>query len=421
MTTASSSSAGAGGQSGARHAPADGERVLALDGLRGIAILLVLVGHLTEAGNALFGGEAHGVDRATIIVSSWGWTGVDLFFVLSGFLITGILFDAKAGGGYFRTFYARRVLRIFPLYYGYLALAFLVLPALPALEWAAPFRHQIWYWAYIQDLPATLRKGIDEYPFHAPVGHLWSLAIEEQFYLVWPAVVLAFGRRRLMTICAGCIAASLIFRVALIALHVDGAANYSLLPGRMGSLAVGAAIALAARSESDFAALRRVTIPLGAVSLTGVLAIIAVRHGFDAGDPYVQSAGYLLLGVLFGALVVGAISGLTGSTLQAIYVSPVLRALGRYSYGLYVLQGIVIIFVASRFDAVGDAPLIGGSRLPIIAAFSVITGMLMFVVAWLSWHGFENQILKFKRYFPRYNAEVQAPPLHQPAELRSRA
>lgn len=409
-STMASASAGivAVSPSAERAAATEPARVVALDGLRGIAVLLVLQGHFTASGNTLFDGGARGIDRGArgidrgaLIISSWGWIGVDLFLVLSGFLITGILFDAKAGAPYFRNFYARRVLRIFPLYYGYLAIIFLIMPLVFPVDWNAPLKHQIWYWLYVPDLRAVLQKSVVEYPFHGVVGHLWSLAIEEQFYLVWPAVVLVLGRRHLLLACAGVVVASFAFRAMLIAFDVDGAANYTLLPGRMGSLAVGAAIALVARSDSGFAAFRRWLVPVAAGSAAGILAIIAIRHGFDPGDPWVQLGGYTLLGLFFGAAVAAGASGEAGRMLDRVLTNPMLTACGRYSYALYVLQGVAILFVRWRFDEAGGLPLLAGSRLPAVLFFSLVTGALTFAAAWLSWHVYENQFLKLKRYFPR--------------------
>ncbi|HEX6407837.1 MAG TPA: acyltransferase, partial [Gemmatimonadales bacterium] len=118
----------------------------ALDGLRGVAILLVMGYHILET----FPGGPEVPDLVTRLASV-GWIGVDLFFVLSGFLITGILYDTKGSPGFFRNFYIRRVLRIFPLYYGFLALFCLILPALGPNDAAIVELHRAcpWYWSYL--------------------------------------------------------------------------------------------------------------------------------------------------------------------------------------------------------------------------------------------------------------------------------
>src|SRR5262249_2846553 len=116
-----------------------------------------------------------------------GWMGVDLFFVLSGFLITGILLDSRGADGYFSSFYARRFLRIFPLYYGFLALWFLVLAYVFGSAYSDLFarERQVWFWSYTANWGRPDELGA--------LGHFWSLAIEEQFYLVWPLVVWLLG------------------------------------------------------------------------------------------------------------------------------------------------------------------------------------------------------------------------------------
>jgi len=167
------------------------DHVPALDGLRGLAILLVLARHTA---NELQPGR--GLDVAVKRVLQVGWSGVDLFFVLSGFLITGILLDARGGRHYFRNFYMRRSLRIFPVYYGSLFVTFAVLPFFVATPlFAVLQRNQLWYWTYLVNVLSPLTGGTGT-PYNT--AHLWSLAVEEQFYLLWPAVVWVSGPRRLL-------------------------------------------------------------------------------------------------------------------------------------------------------------------------------------------------------------------------------
>ena len=153
---------------------------------RGIAILLVVLYHA---------GERSSSGLAPLDALFWyGWTGVDLFFALSGFLITGGLLDALGSRGYYRDFYIRRALRIWPLYYAVLVAVFVVAPAVaPAACSSAEYRRaagvQGWLWLGSPQVPtsvtgeATLRAG------WADLVHLWSLGVEEHFYLIWPIVV----------------------------------------------------------------------------------------------------------------------------------------------------------------------------------------------------------------------------------------
>ena len=147
--------------------------------MRGIAILMVMLGHFWLGAR-----PGDPAEQALYNFMQNGWIGVDLFFVLSGFLITGILLDAKGHDHYFRNFYARRALRIFPLYYGFLFLWFWVTPALISLAPNGPFTQgrdaQLWFWTYMSNnlsiVPgAVVPRGLN---------HFWTLAVEEQFYLI---------------------------------------------------------------------------------------------------------------------------------------------------------------------------------------------------------------------------------------------
>src|SRR5687768_1805284 len=176
----------------------------ALDGLRGTAVIAVLVCHY-----AVLLPRTPAVGLLEI-----GWAGVDLFFVLSGFLITGILLDARGTPHYLRNFYARRALRIFPLYYGFLAVTLLVSLAVKLAPGASHegLRH-LWaaqpsLWTYTANywMPAQTAWS----PWSEVVIPLWSLSVEEQFYLVWPLVVCRLSERGLVRLCVGIVAGALL-------------------------------------------------------------------------------------------------------------------------------------------------------------------------------------------------------------------
>lgn len=209
------------------------ERIPALDGIRGVAVLLVVLVHTG--------------------LLAWGWIGVDLFFALSGFLITGILLEAKAAGGagwddYFKPFYLRRALRILPLAY---AAMLIVLPFAPivGLGTPAPTREVMWFVAYVSNWRIWPRGSISW-----QLNHFWSLAVEEQFYLLWPLVVSVLDARRLRYVCAIFLIAAPALRCVVAVLGYSTSYGHlfeNITPLRMDALAAGSLLA-ALRYTGDF-------------------------------------------------------------------------------------------------------------------------------------------------------------------------
>jgi len=219
--------------------------VPALDAIRGLAIVLVTLYR--------FGGGGDGA--ASAIGHNWfvdlGSRGVDLFFVLSGFLITGILFDAKGKDHYFRNFYLRRSLRIFPLYYAALAVTLLVLPSLlpaSAASFQPAMDAQAWLWLY----GGNVWQSFTGEWVLGPLNHFWSLAIEEHFYLLWPAVICFTSRRTAMGACGGLFIGSILARAVWLASGGNNVAAEVFTPLRMDGLVLGSWLALTARGAGGF-------------------------------------------------------------------------------------------------------------------------------------------------------------------------
>ena len=376
--------------------------VAALDGLRGLAILLVLLLHFSVYGHGLARADVF-IDRLYYRIAGAGWIGVDLFFVLSGFLITGILIDAKGFPNYLRNFYARRVLRIFPLYYGALVLLMVVLPRLwpyhAGLQSLAA--DGAWYWAYL----SNVKIARDGWPEVGAIGHFWSLAVEEQFYLLWPVIVLAVNRRQLQIVCLLCVIMALAVRVLLNA-RGNSPAAFVLTPARMDALAVGALIAVAARRADElrrFARLARsMTILLG----LSALLIFVLRKGFAGYDPVVSTIGHTIIAFFFGAVLVLALTLPPGSFVVRALESSILRFFGRYSYGLYVLHH-PILFLGAGIVPLALIPTVLGSQLLRQFVFIVIATSVSVVLAFLSWHLFEKWFLMLKDRFP-YHPPIPA-------------
>jgi peptidoglycan/LPS O-acetylase OafA/YrhL len=362
--------------------------IAALDGVRGLAIFLVLAYHVTLG----MTGESLAA-KLFAKAASAGWCGVDLFFVLSGFLITGILLDARESPRRFRNFYARRALRIFPLYYGTLLLTFGALPWIT--RWVGGFEGVedagVWLWLYGTNIFVGLRGS------WFPLSHFWSLAVEEHFYLFWPAIVFWCDRRTVLRICGAMVVLALGARVWLVS-HNAVLAAYCLTVCRMDALAIGSVLALAARSPRGLEALVPLAVRIFLLSAVGLLAVIGWRMGFAFHDAAVQTMGYLLLDVLFAALLVLVLTAPASGPLAVAMSFPPLRSLGRYSYGIYVYNSIFILIaeglsLASRLNSWSGSVVLG--RL-LFVAISVATTL---ATAWVSWHVYEKQFLKWKRCF----------------------
>jgi peptidoglycan/LPS O-acetylase OafA/YrhL len=210
----------------------------ALDGVRGIAVLMVMFFHYCQANDFFPEQPALKVLSKLSVV---GQTGVDLFFVLSGFLITRILVHEKnKPGTFFKAFFARRVLRIFPLYYGFLVFIYFLIPILTCSE-IVPFSKQIWFWSYLQNFVYTFPIV----PFEGP-NHLWSLAVEEHFYLVWPFLVYFLETTNLVRVTGGLILGGLMVR-SLFLSHGIGVFFFTLC--RLDGLILGAMLALLEHSR----------------------------------------------------------------------------------------------------------------------------------------------------------------------------
>jgi len=306
-------------------------RLPGLDGIRGLAILVVLVHNVSY-----FNEPADSIAIKLLRVAlGGGWVGVQLFFVLSGFLITGILLDTKRDAHYFRSFYLRRILRIFPLYYLTLVGAFVVLPHVMDLgDWGARARHvQIWYWTY-------LMNWTDPFLGTLPgLSHFWSLAIEEQFYLVWPFVILTLSTDRLMRLCGLLVASAFVTRLVMVWCAAPVEAIYNFTITRWDALACGAAIAVAMRQPGRYAnlqlLLRRAALPL----TVALLLVVVVDRGMSWSAPMMQTVGYSIVAVLCGWLIVVATDpALPFKWVRRATAAPVLRFLGKYSYGMYVVH-----------------------------------------------------------------------------------
>lgn len=391
--------------------PAHSERIAAerphnlyLDGVRGVAILAVLLTH----GTFLFSSTR--LTRYILPPIIFGWWGVDLFFVLSGFLITGILLSTRAAPNRATAFYARRVLRIFPIYYLCLAVLRIVSDHSYWLRAMLPYNSgadRASYLFYLQNwIPIwhalTLQPNL--------IGHFWSLAVEEQFYLIWPWIVWKFSPKALVRICVLGAVFALSLRIALVRLFGPHLWINWLTVTRGEGLLVGSALAVLNSGH------RRINPRLLMGMALAGLAIIAATGILDPAEFSNTDAGpYMYTICVSGlALVFGALIG--GSQFRVPLLTPALNAgwlrnLGKYSYGMYVYHLPLFYGIEHTMRKVLR---VNGS-LPNRYAFAELLLLIgaTYVTASLSFALIERPLLRLKRYF------IARVPAEAPAAQRS--
>jgi peptidoglycan/LPS O-acetylase OafA/YrhL len=364
-----------GDRSSASHAAS---HLPALDGVRGVAIILVLCAH----GARFLPGQGTAIGHAVVILLNLGWSGVQLFFVLSGFLITRLLLVKKqrsASRRLFREFYARRALRIFPLYY--IALAVIV-----GVRWSSgldigPGPPGLWWYvAYLQN---WYNAG-----GHIPqaVGHFWSLAIEEQFYIVWPFVVVALSRRTLARTCVAIVAGVVTVRLA--AAYGLGASSiwlYHSTVTQLDGLAMGSLLACVTSDGGVEQQARRAGSAM-LVGTAGVVALVGATGStaiFGMNTPFSVGATFAFSLAFAGAML--SVLARPVSPLAQLLATPMLRSAGRISYGLYVVHYPVSWALART----GVPALAGAAGLLLYLALSI-------GLALLSWRFVEAPFLAIK-------------------------
>ena len=347
-----------------------------LDGLRGIAIAVVLLYHC----------HTKLVSSHIDVLAKWGWIGVNLFFVLSGFLITGIIVDSRDDPHFFRNFYARRGLRIWPLYFLLLFLNFFLVPLVFGNFWwavhetrYAPWTHYVFF---IQNLLFAAIPGT--------LGPTWSLAIEEQFYVFWAPIARFANNAALLPLLIAVLLASPLVRLANTGFltpvhtltHLDG-------------LAVGSLIALSLRMfEFDRRFWKMVA--TGGVMFGTAGAILMHVRGSALTDT--------LLAFGFGGMLIFALLVTGRQSLYGRFLTwPPLKYLGTISYGLYLIHILCFVVIGAfdlkmtRYGMWGDLAVVAVRIVLSISAASLL------------WYGFERPILRLKRHFVASPAAEKEP------------
>jgi peptidoglycan/LPS O-acetylase OafA/YrhL len=379
------------------------ERLPALDGIRGLAIIWVVLHNTTD----LLAPTLHGASHLLALLLHPGWIGVQLFFALSGFLITGILLDTQRAANYFLAIYAKRALRILPLYYTVLLLLLVIVPSLqrgPSLLHATS-KEQFSLWLFIVNWTNAAPYGF---------AHFWSLAVEEQFYLFWPLIVHRLSAPRLFKTCVYIAMIALVIRSIMVFSGASSWAVYNATTSRLDALALGGAGACLLRipAARTWLASRVTAVNLAALGL--FLVGIPMTHAYDTESIRGEIFGYSVLSICCATLVTAAAAGgeqMKRNMLTRVLCWSSLRACGKYSYAIYVFHQLINKllgepWLAARFG--------GHPPAHAVYVYSVTIGLISFGAAFLSYHLLERHFLALRyRFVPRMprpsTAEIQSP------------
>lgn len=375
----------------------------ALDGIRGIAILCVLVFH-----GAVYFESGDGGEYWVTELFKAGWLGVDLFFVLSGFLITGILLDTRESTRFYGVFYLRRFLRIAPLYFLVLSVIFGILPLVwsfssPSLSFLN--RNQGWFWAYLPNWGFVYHRRAFGNADWLWLDHFWSLAVEEQFYIVWPFIVRRLRESSLIIVCLVLAFGSLFLRISLSIAGLSAGSLYFPTPCRLDGLALGSIVAVIVRTQVDRTRVARFFGGVGLFAVASIAAIFVLRRGFRFSDHLCLTVGIFLFSIASMSLVARVALSRDEGGRGGILKSTILGWVGKYSYGTYVLHHLLLPWMLITFSPTLFAQWTGPG---VLSKFATIVAVIAcsLAVGYVSWHLWEKWFLSLKRYAPYKQREI---------------
>ena len=349
------------------------QRIVGLDGLRAVAVLGVLFFHLDLPGAQL------------------GWAGVELFYVLSGFLITRILLDLRTQPAYLRTFYFRRALRILPIYFLVIAVTSLLALATDRPESLATLPYYLLYLQnYYPQIASLNSEGI---PL---TNHTWTLAVEEQFYWLWPIVVLVATGRRLRAVLLFMFIAAPAARLGLLLWTGNPFAGIASLVAQIDALAAGAFLAtvrVPTAAKGLFARRGAVSAAAGVILLFLLVDASGLAAFAEPTQWAIRPVNVLVLSgmaLLFGGVTAVTLAGVRPVT--AVLAFPPLAHLGRISYGLYLYYPLAIFFATVVADAISP----DRSRTERGLVLTAGAVLLNYVLALGSWRYLERPILRYR-------------------------
>jgi peptidoglycan/LPS O-acetylase OafA/YrhL len=370
------------------------QRDPALDGVRGLAMLMVVLIHgFTPRPDGLLSRVLHNGFESFFIA-------VDLFFVLSGFLITTILIRSRGSEVYLRQFYWRRILRIAPAYIMAMLVCFVVLPHFTDPDGARALHAATWpHLLYLQNLFAAVRG-----PMPSELSHFWSLAIEEQFYLLWPLTVLAVPQRWLARVCGGLYGLACLAKLGFWLSGASWLTLYVCTPCHMEGLVAGAWIAASRENQGRWEMpgwLRR----LGPMALAALLALAVCLPGKKLFDRDQVALHTFLASVVFTWMMYHVIAAGPGDLLRRVFSLRFLRVLGTYSYGIYLMGWGLVLHV--QYPLAAHLLHHMGDNLALVLS-GLFTAALNIGLAVLMYHGIEKPVLAWKDRGPGRRRPVAA-------------
>lgn len=347
--------------------------IKSLDGVRGFAALSVMFFHFSH----IYVLQGNPLKNLIQKISIFGQTGVTLFFVLSGFLITRILLNAKNESQFFSNFYLKRTIRIFPLYYLFLVIYYLVVPIITNSN-VAHLYQQIYYWVYLQNFAITFNWDA------IGPNHYWSLGVEEHFYLFWPLIVYYLPIKKIQNVIFLLIGVSILLRVILLRL---GYPVFYFTFTNLDALSLGALLAI---QEKKFGLLSFSAKKFGIVLLILIVPTVLLWVGTEGkGLDIIQTVKPFLLSLIYYCFIGMIIAKDEAKITSAIFKNGFILYTGKISYGLYVYHPL-IYFIYAKYSRIDNY------YLNFISCLA-----LSYLLASLSYHFFESKFFVLRKYLNR--------------------
>ncbi len=347
-------------------------KIKTLDGFRGLAVLLLCCYHFFD-------------------FLPFTFSSVDLFFVLSGFLITGKLVESLEAKNYFRTFYINRILRVVPLCFAVLLIFFVLIPLLMPSFVSASFRtllqQQVYYWTFTENIS----DAVHGWPLNITLIHFWSLACEMQFYLFWPFVVyFLYHNKKLFVITVITIALlGILFRIyAHFFLPLQLAYRHVMLPSRIDAFCAGAILYMAFTTDTLLRYKKIFALIVFLMPCIVLLIMTAAKIPWHFGVDVVSKYGYTINVIFWFALIAFTLSS-DSNFCKRFFSSRIMRTAGKYSYGIYVFHLPVYIII-------GKQHLFNANEKDKTLLLALVAFLITCLCSFLSYHLLEKHFLRMK-------------------------